>query len=169
MNENAQRVVEALLERGWILATAESCTGGLVSEKITEVPGCSAVFTCGVCSYANEIKESVLGVRPETLMRYGAVSPQTAREMATGVRRLAGADIGISTTGIAGPGGGSAEKPVGLVYIAVDSDSFCTVEKLLLDPMQIRTRQEIREDAAERVLALALRAMSGGSESEKNF
>ena len=155
-----EQVVAALLQNGKILATAESCTGGLVSEKITEVPGCSAAFTCGVCSYANEIKESVLGVQHETLARWGAVSAQTAREMAAGVRRISGADIGIATTGIAGPGGGTPQKPVGLVYIAVDSAGLCAAEELRLSPEHNRTRQQIREDAANRVLALALRALT---------
>ncbi|MBE6898542.1 MAG: competence/damage-inducible protein A, partial [Ruminococcaceae bacterium] len=111
--------VTRLKEKGLHVATAESCTGGYVSKRITEVDGASSVFDCGVCSYSNDIKEKVLGVSHDTLVAYGAVSEQTAREMAAGVRRLSGAEIGVSTTGIAGPGGGSPEKPVGLVYVAV--------------------------------------------------
>lgn len=159
MESIQEKLVVALQTKKMVLATAESCTGGLVSEKITEVAGCSAVFTCGVCSYANEIKECVLGVKHETLLRYGAVSEETAREMAAGIRRISGASVGISTTGIAGPGGGTTEKPVGLVYIAVDSDGYRATRRLLLDPEQNKTRQQIREAAAQEVLALALQAV----------
>ncbi len=108
----------ALLRGGPLtLALAESCTGGLVSSLITDVAGSSEYFLgCAVC-YANRAKEAILGVRPETLLAHGAVSAETAAEMAQGARRLFGADLGLAVTGIAGPGGGSPEKPVGLVYI----------------------------------------------------
>lgn len=99
------------------LALAESCTGGLVSSLITDVAGSSEYFLGGAVCYANRAKEAILGVRPETLQAHGAVSAETAAEMAQGARRLFGADLGLAVTGIAGPGGGSAEKPVGLVYI----------------------------------------------------
>lgn len=151
-------LVRALQKKGLVVATAESCTGGLVSKRITEVPGSSAVFTCGVCSYANEIKESVLGVKHETLVQYGAVSEQTAAEMAAGVRRLAGADIGISTTGIAGPGGGTPEKPVGLVYVGVDSDALRTTLRLVLGRGRGDEREYIRYVAATHALNLARKA-----------
>ncbi len=111
--------VSKLLKKGLKVATAESCTGGLISKLLTDQPGVSQVFDCGVCSYANSIKEKVLGVNGDTLLEKGAVSPETAFEMAQGIRRLAAADIGISTTGIAGPTGGTPEKPVGLAYIGV--------------------------------------------------
>ena len=106
------------------VATAESCTGGLLSERITRVSGSSEVFDCGICSYANEIKTKVLGVSEETLSILGAVSAETAIQMAEGVQRLSNADIAVSTTGIAGPTGGTAEKPVGLVFLGV-----CTKDK----------------------------------------
>ena len=123
-NTLEEYVVSALDALHWKVATAESCTGGLVSERITRVSGSSRVFDCGVCSYANAIKAKVLGVSEETLSTLGAVSAETAVQMAQGVKKLSGADIGVSTTGIAGPGGGTAEKPVGLVYMC-----FCTEEK----------------------------------------
>ena len=123
-NTLEEYVVSALDALHWKVATAESCTGGLVSERITRVSGSSRVFDCGVCSYANAIKAKVLGVSEETLSTLGAVSAETAVQMAQGVKKLSGADIGVSTTGIAGPGGGTAEKPVGLVYMGV-----CTEEK----------------------------------------
>lgn len=113
--------VRLLTEKNLTVAVAESCTGGQVSAAITDIAGASGVFGCGVCAYSNEIKQKVLGVRSETLEQYGAVSEQTAREMAAGVRALSGADIGVSVTGIAGPGGGTEEKPVGLVHFAVDT------------------------------------------------
>ena len=100
-------VVERFTEKELKLATAESCTGGLISERITRVSGASAMFDCGVCSYANEIKEKVLGVRHDTLQILGAVSAETAMQMAEGVKKLSGADIAVSTTGIAGPTGGT--------------------------------------------------------------
>ncbi|HEX8672968.1 MAG TPA: competence/damage-inducible protein A [Longimicrobium sp.] len=119
-DEGMEETVGKLLkERGLTLAVAESCTGGLIGHRITDVPGSSAYFLLGVATYSNEAKERVLGVRADTLHEHGAVSTQTAEEMAEGVRRLAGADLGVSTTGIAGPGGGTEEKPVGTVCIAV--------------------------------------------------
>lgn len=123
-NTLEEYVVSALDALHWKVATAESCTGGLISERITRVSGSSEVFDCGICSYANEIKTKVLGVSEETLSILGAVSAETAIQMAEGVQRLSNADIAVSTTGIAGPTGGTAEKPVGLVFLGV-----CTKDK----------------------------------------
>ena len=108
-----------LIESGRSLATAESCTGGTIAARFTALPGASAYFRCGVVAYANSAKEQLLGVDPQTLRRCGAVSEEVARQMAEGARRIAGADYAVATTGIAGPTGGSAEKPVGTVWIAV--------------------------------------------------
>ena len=112
-------VVSKLREKSLTLATAESCTGGLVGKRITEIPGCSEIYLGGIISYGNGVKIKQLGVREETLKQYGAVSEQTALEMCKGAAENFGADIGVSTTGIAGPDGGSDEKPVGLVYVGV--------------------------------------------------
>lgn len=112
-------VVRALSERGLTLGVAESCTGGLIGHRLTDVPGSSAVFRLGVVAYANEAKVAQLGVRQDTLEVHGAVSPETAEEMAAGVRRAAAVDLGLATTGIAGPGGGTEEKPVGTVCVAL--------------------------------------------------
>lgn len=114
-----QVVGDGLRQRGLTLAVAESCTGGLLSKRITDVPGCSDYYLGGVCSYANEVKMKVLGVQKETLDTVGAVSPEVAEQMAEGVARALGADVGVGITGVAGPGGGTDEKPVGLVYISV--------------------------------------------------
>ncbi|MDH7485054.1 MAG: CinA family protein [Anaerolineae bacterium] len=108
---------QALLGRGWTLAVAESCTGGLLSHRLTNVPGSSRYFLGGVVSYANEAKRRLLGVDAETLATHGAVSPQTAREMAQAARHLFQADVAVAVTGIAGPGGGTPQKPVGLVFL----------------------------------------------------
>lgn len=115
----AKRVGELLRARQLTLATAESCTGGLVGHRLTDVPGSSDYYVGGVISYANRVKQQLLGVQPETLVHHGAVSQACALEMARGVRHLLQADIGLSVTGIAGPTGGTPEKPVGLVYIAL--------------------------------------------------
>ncbi len=114
-----ETVVRLMAEKHLTAATAESCTGGLVAKRITDIPGSSEVFRMGVVTYANEAKTKLLGVPEETLRQYGAVSPQVARLMAESVRKLAGSDFGVGVTGIAGPGGGTAEKPVGLVYLAL--------------------------------------------------
>ena len=114
-----QVVGDGLRERGLTLAVAESCTGGLLSKRITDVPGCSDYYLGGVCSYANEVKMRVLGVKKDTLDTVGAVSPEVAEQMAEGVAHALGADVGVGITGIAGPGGGTDDKPVGLVCISV--------------------------------------------------
>jgi nicotinamide-nucleotide amidase len=120
-----RRVEELVLDlcraRGWTLATAESITGGLIGARLTTVPGSSDVVLGGVIAYANDVKERELGVPAELLSAYGAVSAETAAAMAAGVRARLGADVGVSVTGIAGPGGGSAEKPVGLVYVHAET------------------------------------------------
>ena len=119
-NATVQELVHQLLsENGLSLAIAESCTGGAIASRFTAMAGASAYFRCSIVAYANEIKESVLGVNPDDIARYGAVSEPVARQMAEGARRLSGADYAIATTGIAGPTGGSAEKPVGTVWMAV--------------------------------------------------
>ena len=114
-----QLVHQILTERGQTLAVAESCTGGTIASRFTAMAGSSAYFLAGVVSYSNESKRDILGVNYDDIMRYGAVSEQVARQMAEGARRITGADYAIATTGIAGPSGGSEEKPVGTVWIAV--------------------------------------------------
>nr|PZN05326.1 MAG: competence/damage-inducible protein A [Bacillota bacterium] len=150
-DENIEDVVaRLLLEKNKTLAIAESCTGGLVSHKLTQVPGISNSLDRAIVTYSNRAKEEVLHVKSETLKNYGAVSEQTAVEMAEGARRISNTDIGLSTTGIAGPSGGSKEKPVGLVYMACADSSGCTVERHLF----IGNRSDIKEMAANAALQL---------------
>lgn len=142
--ENAsmqETVVKLLHEQGKTVTFAESCTGGLLAKKITEIPGSSECFNCSYVTYSNEQKEKILGVSHETLESYGAVSSQTALEMCRGAREAADADIAVSVTGIAGPGGGTPEKPVGLVYIGICADGLWESKKLLLNG----SRDAIRE------------------------
>ncbi len=123
-------VLERLLEKNITLSCAESCTGGYISKRITDISGVSKIYMGGVCSYSNESKQTLLGVKSETLEKYGAVSPETAKEMAIGIAKALKTDIGVSTTGIAGPTGGTPEKPLGLVYVCVYYKGECTVKKL---------------------------------------
>ncbi|MFW6309047.1 MAG: competence/damage-inducible protein A [bacterium] len=119
-NTNLPELVgEGLTDRGQTIALAESCTGGLIGNRITDIPGSSDYFLGGIIAYSNRIKENILGVKRESLEKYGAVSKQVAREMAVGIRKNYDSDFGLSVTGIAGPGGGTEEKPVGLVYVSV--------------------------------------------------
>jgi len=129
MQERMQKVTDMLIQHNLKVATAESCTGGLIGDTLTSVPGSSAYYEGGVISYSNALKQRFLGVTTATLDQYGAVSEQTAREMAAGIRDAAGVDIGIATTGIAGPSGGTPEKPVGLVYIGLADSDGVKVEK----------------------------------------
>jgi|SRR5665213_516114 len=124
-------VVRLLTEQRKTLALVESCTGGSIANRVTNVPGASAVFIGGVVSYANSAKEKFLGVRAETLRAHGAVSEEVAREMAAGAREKFGSDFAIAVTGIAGPGGGTKDKPVGTVFIALASASGVEVKKML--------------------------------------
>ena len=115
---NAERLVELLMRKGLTIATAESCTGGAVSQAITSVAGCSDVMLGAVVAYHNSVKSNILGVKEDTIEQYGAVSEETVKEMAEGIARITGSDCSIATSGIAGPGGGTVEKPVGTVWIA---------------------------------------------------
>ena len=125
-----EKVVQLLLEKNLVMACAESCTGGFIAKRITDVSGSSAVFNCGIVSYSNEIKEKVLNVKNETLMEFGAVSEQTVREMVKGVLDISGADIAVSVSGIAGPNSDNTNKPVGLIYLAVSNGEKTIVKKL---------------------------------------
>jgi PncC family amidohydrolase len=134
MSEPLEVIVgQLLLKRKLTLALAESCTGGLVGHRITDVPGSSAYLIGGIVAYSYDAKELLLGVRHNTLYDHGAVSAETAIEMARGARRALGSDIGISVTGIAGPGGGLPGKPVGSVYICLSARDFERVEKFVWD------------------------------------
>ena len=137
-------LVEKLKEAHKTVTFAESCTGGLLAKRMTDVPGASEVFGFGFVTYANEAKMKLLGVSPETLEKHGAVSRDTAREMALGAKRVSGADIAVSVTGIAGPTGGTPEKPVGLVYMGVASDSGVKTHKLMLGGHASSDRDFIR-------------------------
>ena len=153
--ELARAAGEELQRRGWCLSTAESCTGGLIGHLVTEIPGSSAYYQGGVVAYANEIKQQVLGVSAATLRTDGAVSGACASEMAAGVRRLFGADVGIATTGIAGPGGGSAEKPVGLVYIAVETPDGTWCERHVFGSDRTENKQQTVVRALQLLLELS--------------
>lgn len=127
----AERVVELYRTQGMTCATAESCTGGGIGSAITAVAGSSEVFLGGIIAYANQVKREVLGVRAETLERCGAVSSETAAEMAEGARRLTKCDAAVAVTGIAGPGGGSEEKPVGLVWFGLATAGGVRTERVI--------------------------------------
>jgi nicotinamide-nucleotide amidase len=114
----AQRVGDLLLATGHTLVTAESCTGGWIAKMITDIPGCSAWFDSGLAAYSYEAKQALLGVRPETLLKHGAVSEETVLEMVSGALIHSGAGVGVAVTGIAGPSGGMPDKPVGTVWLA---------------------------------------------------
>ena len=133
---------------GLTIACAESCTGGLLTSTLTDIPGSSAYLMGSVVSYSNDVKSRILHVSEETLSVYGAVSEETAREMAAGVQRLMQTDIGVGITGIAGPDGGSEEKPVGLVYIAVADPTHTIVVKNNF----FGTRLENKQAAVEKAL-----------------
>jgi PncC family amidohydrolase len=165
LDKTAQDVVLLLKERGLTLATAESCTGGLISAEITSVSGSSDVFGFGVCTYANEAKMKLLGVREDTLSSVGAVSEETAVQMAEGVRRLAGADIAVSVTGIAGPTGGTPEKPVGTVYIGCSTEKGAFAKRYLFTgeqfPEAVSGREAIRYETALTALQTVTETVSG--------
>lgn len=149
--------VRLLTEKGLKVAVAESCTGGYLAKRITDVSGSSKVFECGICSYSNRIKHQLLGVSERTLEEYGAISEQTATEMASGVRKLSGADIGISVTGNAGPTADEG-KEVGLVYIGVDSLKLTQVFTLHVNRRDQDARETIRYLASSHALSLILKA-----------
>lgn len=155
--ESLAEVVAATMTRnGKTLATAESCTGGAIASKLTALPGASDYFVGGIVSYSNEIKECALGVSHATLKAHGAVSEETVIEMAEGVRKRLGSDYAVATTGIAGPGGGSPEKPVGTVWIGV-SNSHHTITRKLFCPGQ---RAQVIERTCNEIFATLLRTIN---------
>jgi len=153
-----ERVVGRLLrERGLTMAVAESCTGGLIGDRLTDVPGSSQYFTGGAIVYSNAAKAAVLGVKKQTLEKWGAVSEQAVREMAAGVCRRFGTQVGVAVSGIAGPDGGSKAKPVGLVYICVMAGKRVMVERHLFRG----GRRAVKEQSAGAALQLCRRLLEG--------
>jgi PncC family amidohydrolase len=153
---------ELILQKGLKLSTAESCTGGLVAARIVNVPGSSEYFMGGVIAYDNSIKMKVLNVSPETLLKFGAVSEETAREMVLGVKKLMNTECAISTTGIAGPTGGTPEKPVGLTYIGISVGDRVEVFKFIFedkDPDEVARRNNRRRKAAKKALKLLVQML----------
>lgn len=146
-------LIRMLLDKKATVATAESCTGGMVAARLTSVSGASGAFKYGAVTYCNEAKNILLGVSTETLDEHGAISAETAKEMAEGIRKVMGADIGVSVTGNAGPGA-AEEKPVGLVFVGVSSEKYSAVLKNHFEG----DRVSVREQAADAALLLALSA-----------
>ena len=151
----AEEVVKMLKNAGMTVTTVESCTGGLLSGTLVDVAGVSEVLNQAYVTYANGAKQSLVGVKAETLEAYGAVSEQTAREMAEGGAKAANADAALAVTGIAGPDGGTAEKPVGLVYIGCHVNGNTVVERNVFSG----TRREVREQSVGAALALLKRQL----------
>jgi len=157
-------VCDRLSHFGLHLAVAESCTGGLIGHLITNAPGSSDYFLGGVIAYSNQTKVNLLGVQKDTLMLYGAVSEETVLEMARGARKILGADIGLAVSGIAGPGGGTLEKPVGFVWIGLSAE-------ILDEAWQHQfcgDRQEIKNQAAEHSLHHLVNFLNAGMFTEEN-
>ena len=143
-------LIKFLITHKLTIATAESCTGGLISKRITDIPGSSQAFIGGVVSYSNEMKKRWLGVSQTTLVNYGAVSGETVEEMVNGIKNETRADIGVAVSGIAGPSGGTKEKPVGTVFIGVAYKNHREIRKFKFDG----ARDEIRNKCADEVLTI---------------
>lgn len=150
-NPPLEKQIGAFLTKyGKTISVAESCTGGLISHRITNVPGSSNYYDRGVIAYSNQSKTAILRVSPKTLKKFGAVSRQTAIEMAQGIKQISGSDLGLAVTGIAGPGGGTPEKPVGLVYICLTSD-----ESVVCEDFRFKgKREEIKHQTSDAALEL---------------
>jgi PncC family amidohydrolase len=153
--ELAERLQAGCIARSLTVATAESCTGGLVAHLLTEVPGSSAYVRGGIVAYADDVKEALLGVPATLISAHGAVSAQVAVAMADGVRERLGADLGVGVTGVAGPGGGSDAKPVGLVYVAVAGLGAPTVRRYLWTGDRSANKRDSARAALELLLAQA--------------
>ncbi len=152
------RLVAVLSEKGLTLSCAESCTGGLIAKYITDISGASSVFNGGVVSYVNQVKMEVLGVAPSTIEAHTEVSYECAREMALGVRKKLSTDIGISTTGFAGPSGGTDKDPVGTVYVGIAIGDSCESVRLSLG--SDLSREEIRDKACYQLITLLLKKIN---------
>lgn len=162
INLIARELIDLLNEKNLKIATAESCTGGLISKLITDIPGDSHVFECGICAYSNPIKEKLLSVSSRTLDLHTAVSKETAMEMAANVRKLANADIGLSTTGYAGPKSSDLDESVGLVYIGLSNMTKTTYVRLNLTKEKPYERDYIRIYSAYNALAATLNLIKTG-------
>lgn len=153
MTVDLRVIAQRLTSLGLTLSLAESCTGGLVSKLITDIPGSSAFYKYGIVAYSNDAKLQFLGVKPETLSAHGAVSRETAEEMAEGVRKAGSTDIGIGITGIAGPGSDNTSKPVGLIYISLSAEGY-SVTKEFRTSFSGDVRTENRNYAANEALKM---------------
>ena len=156
LQELSLKIGKALTQTGQMVSTAESCTGGLLAHVLTGVSGSSAYFAGGVVAYSNRIKEAILGVHAETLQAFGAVSKQTAGEMAEGIRHKFDTDFGLSTTGIAGPTGGTPEKPVGLVWIGISTPNRTLARECHFDA----DREGVKTLTVERLLSLFIEELT---------
>ena len=157
INTLSQRLGQQLQERGWTLGVAESCTGGLLGHALTNIPGSSRYFLGGIVAYANPIKHRLLRVEQKTIERHGAVSQETALEMARGARSVLAVDIAAAITGVAGPGGGTAEKPVGTVWIAV---SHASGERARLFHLP-GNRGQVKQGSVLAALEMLIEALEG--------
>lgn len=157
MSTLVERVGDALVRRGDRLAVAESCTGGLLSARLTDRPGASRFLVAGIVVYSNQAKQALLGVRPETLDAHGAVSQAVAAEMLDGARLVTGADAAIAITGVAGPEGGTPEKPVGTVWIGAAVEDETRVERFRFDG----DRSQVREASVGAALTMLDQLMAG--------
>jgi PncC family amidohydrolase len=153
MVRSEERIGILLKERGLRISLAESCTGGLIAKRITDIPGASDYFEMAIVSYSNKAKERFLGVPADILASKGAVSGEVARLMAEGVRNTAGTDLGLALTGIAGPGGGTPEKPVGTVYVSLAGPGVSIVRRFLF----MGNRDDIRQETCSEALAAVLK------------
>ena len=149
-----KQLFDRLEDNGLTISVAESCTGGMICNLITNTPGSSRYFMGGVVSYSNESKIDILGVDKDLIIKYGAVSKQVASQMAKGVRRITNADIGISTTGIAGPEGGTPEKPVGLCYIGISTGNSTNARKFIFQGNRLQIKKSATNQAIENLLSI---------------
>ena len=152
IDELKQKLFKLLHDKNLTLSTAESCTGGMIGATLTSIPGISEHYGYGFVTYSNDAKQKLIGVKEETLKKHGAVSAETALEMAEGALKVSGADIAVSVTGIAGPGGGTVQKPVGLVYVGL-----ATREKRLFKKLNLSgDRDSVRNQTVDSVLELMI-------------